>query len=80
MAQPGTPSDVRLTGEATVNPAFHGARLAAMVWKAADAQGKELGEVRQFANLRGGSIEGQAAVVKAIDGLLPGIVALAPPR
>lgn len=80
VAQPGTPSDVRLTGEATVNPTFHGARLAAMVWKVADAQGKELGEVRQFANLRSGSIEGQAAVVKAIDGLLPGIVALAPPR
>jgi len=36
--------------------------------------------VRQLASLGGSGVEAQPAVNKAIDGMLSGVVALAPPR
>ncbi len=80
IVAPGAPSDVRLSAEATVNPGSTGTRLAAMVWRVANGQGQELGEVRQLASLGVSGVEAQPVVNKAIDGMLSGVVALAPPR
>lgn len=80
VVAPGAPSDVKLSGEATINPGPGGRRLAALVWLVADARGRELGEVRQLARLGAAGVEAHAAMTKAIDGLLPGVVALAPPQ
>lgn len=80
IAPQGSSSDVRLSAEATVNPSFAGRRLTAVVWRVADSHGKELGEVRQFAQLGNNGVEAPAALSKAIDTLLPGVVALVPPR
>ena len=80
IVAPGAPSDVRLSAEATINPGAAGTRLAAVVWRVANGQGQELGEVRQLASLGVAGVDAQPAVSKAIDGMLTGVVALAPPR
>lgn len=82
LAAPGAPSDVRLSAEATVNPVQSPPtkRLAAVVWKVADGRGQELGEIRQLARLGARNDDALSGLTKAIDGLLSGVVALAPPR
>lgn len=80
VAAPGVPSDISVSADATVNPAIAGRRLAAVVWRVSDGRGKEIGEVRQLTRLGQAGVENLSVLDRAVERMLPGIVALAPPR
>jgi hypothetical protein len=75
-------AEFELRAEATINPPEAGRERVAVIWNVVDGAGRPVGEVRQMARLREGSVQrtGEATWRRAVEAALPGIVALVPAR
>jgi hypothetical protein len=81
IVEPDQPADARLAADITLNPPEAGRQMLALVWHVNDGRGTRLGEVRQMTKVADGTMARRADPVlhRAIDEMLPGLVALAPP-
>lgn len=82
VVEQGQPSEARLAADVTLNPAEAGRQMLVLVWHVEDGRGARLGEVRQMTKVADGTMTRRADPVlqRAVDEMLPGLVALAPPR